>query len=139
MTDVSALSGRKLDAAVAVEVFGLGLEHLQVLYEEGNTPDGGDGWSGFVCPRCRLPEDMLNNPCCKAYSADHNHAAEVRAKMCELYPGYGWKIVQLRGEEIAVHFYDFGFIESTPDYVFQSPSECVAVCRVALMARRALG
>lgn len=70
-------AGRELDALVAEKVMGLSLEHLPTVYEKGNTEDGQDGWSGFVCPKCRRSQDMLDEPCAKAYSTNIAAAWEV--------------------------------------------------------------
>lgn len=76
-------AGRCLDAWVAERVMGLDTSaHLEVRYEEGNTPDGKDGWSGFICPRCHNPEDMLDTePCCKHYSTSIAYALKALDEM----------------------------------------------------------
>src|SRR4030042_6402550 len=74
-------AGRELDALIAEKVMGLNLKHLPAVYEERYTSDGKDGWSGFVCPRCRYPQDMLDGPCCQQYSTNIFAAWEVVEKM----------------------------------------------------------
>lgn len=73
-------AGKEMDILVAEKVMGLSLQHLLPVYEEGSTDDGLDGWSGFVCPRCRRPSDMLDEPCTKYYSTDIRAAWEVVEK-----------------------------------------------------------
>ncbi len=65
-------AGREMDMLIARQVMEIAdLSHLPIVYEEGNTADGKDGWSGFVCPRCRCPADMLSqDACCQGYSTD---------------------------------------------------------------------
>ena len=40
------------------------MNHLPVRWEEHSTLDGEDGWEGFVCPRCKCPESLLNDRDC---------------------------------------------------------------------------
>ena len=45
--------------------------HLEADYEEGNTPDGQDGWNGFYCPRCGCDESSFElNGCYPHYPTD---------------------------------------------------------------------
>ena len=71
-------AGTCMDAWVAKTVMGLNISHLGVVWEEGYMEDGMDGWDGFVCPRCKTPESMLDKvPCAKHYSTDISAAWEV--------------------------------------------------------------
>lgn len=114
-----------MDALVAERVLGLSLEHLPVVYEEGNTEDGKDGWSGFVCPRCRRPADMLDEPCVKRYSTDIAAAWKVVEKINRM-----WAITRLPSENI----YQAAFIDRAPLLEVAAETAPLAICRAALLA-----
>lgn len=51
-------AGREVDALIAVKVFGLSLEHLPVLYEEGNTEDGSKYYSTDIAAAFDVVSEM---------------------------------------------------------------------------------
>jgi len=76
---------RCLDAWIATDVMGLDTsKHLEEVWEEGYTEDGQDGWSDFVCPRCKATtRHGPNEPCAKYYSASIAAAWEVWDKLTD--------------------------------------------------------
>lgn len=74
-------AGREMDELVQEIVFGTP-DHLPVVWEEWSTPDGLDGGNGFVCPRCKTPEDLYTSTkCSKHYSMFMEYAWKVHQKM----------------------------------------------------------
>lgn len=120
-------AGRGLDALIAIKLLGLSVEHLPVVYEEGYTEDGTDGWSGFVCPRCRRPEDMLDEPCAKNYSTDISAAWKVVDKLNR----DGWYVSVFTG-----HKFECALSHPNPKRGNYCKGETapLAICRAALLA-----
>lgn len=59
-----------LNQKIAVSIFQqTDFSHLSWVYEENSTEDGQDGWSGFICPRCKASKGN-KDPCVKDYSAN---------------------------------------------------------------------
>lgn len=132
-------AGRKMDALIAELVMGLSVEHLPVRYEEGNTEDGADGWSGFVCPRCRRPQDMLDEPCAKNYSTDITAAWQVVELLSN--DGYAPNLVNDDGGKWYLSFDGTQNLDpvtfvtaftDTPELWCESAP--LAICRAALLA-----
>jgi hypothetical protein len=46
------------------------LTHPGFFWAEGVTPDGGDGWDGFFCPRCHASESARPELCVRPFSSD---------------------------------------------------------------------
>lgn len=114
-------AGKEVDILIAEKVMGLSLQHLLPVYEEGSTDDGLDGWSGFVCPRCRRPSDMLDEPCAKYYSTDIRAAWEV----VEKFTSERWvELGNSRGGWECLIGGDAGYAKNAP----------LAICRAALLA-----
>jgi hypothetical protein len=162
--DIMQLEGRELDAGVAVEVMGwrwmkYAAPNNPTLTLTGIFPPKAPGricvgnnydliWEPSDAEQPRFSnwdsptwwEDGETFHGLPHYNTDHNAAAEVRARMCELYPGYVWQLLQMqRGDPgFIVRFGKFEF-RGVDEFEDEDPLETVAVCRVALMARRALG
>ena len=136
---VSMKAGVEMDALIAEKILGMSLEHLPVLWEEGNTSDGKDGWSGFVCPRCRLPRDLLDRPCCKQYSTDIRAAWDVVQKIVgEKNDEHDLFIECWSDGEWFVAFHPMGYSSRTPRASCDGkktgqPSAPLAICRAALI------
>lgn len=69
--NVSELEGAELDYWVARANGQTDFGHEVACWEERNLP-GGDGWSGFVCPRCGTAADKYYQTpfCVTRYSSD---------------------------------------------------------------------
>lgn len=119
-------AGRELDALVAEHVMGLDLNHLPVVYEEGYTEDGKDGWSGFVCPRCKRSSGSdLDGPCCKNYSGHIGSAFEVVEHLRKTR-GVDFLVSAEAGPpEWFAMFGEVSALGDTPE---------IAICRAALIA-----
>ena len=133
-------AGNEMDELVQRLVMKISTTHLSVAYEEGHTEDGEDGWSGFVCPRCRRPEDMLDEPCTKHYSASIAAAWEVvehfTGEQCDRQDFF---IECWSDEEWFVAFNPMGYSNRSPKASCDgrktgSPSAPLAICRAALLA-----
>lgn len=137
---LNATAGSALDTLIAERVLGLSLQHLLPVYEEGSTEDGLDGWSGFVCPRCRRPKDMLDEPCAKYYSTDIRAAWDVvehfTGKECDSQDFF----IECWGDgEWFVAFHPLGYSSREPKAwcdgkKTKKPSAPLAICRAALLA-----
>lgn len=119
---------RCLDAWVAQIATGESLEHLPVVYEEGTTRDGTDGWSTFVCPKCRNPEEVLvSEPCCQYYSTSIKAAWEVVEKL-------GADVTH----DIGVHYNGFQWFcewgKEGEMHIETALSAPLAICRAAIKA-----
>lgn len=60
---------RELDAECERLVSG-DLTHPGFYWAEGTTPDGNDGWDGFMCPRCHADQSQSHKPCARPFSTD---------------------------------------------------------------------
>lgn len=136
-------AGRMLDVLVAVCVFGAtDLSHLDVRYEEGVTEDGADGWSGWVCPRCRTPQDLLaKEPCCKRYSASWREVEPVAQWLMErgdLFVEWWrdgeWFIANQDIYQRKLGYSDTWVASSDKVEAGQYPNLPQALCRAALIA-----
>jgi len=117
-------AGREMDALIAENVTRMSTEHLPVVYEEGNTSDGKDGWCGFVCPMCRRPSDMLDEPCTQPYSTDISAAWEVVEKI-RFMVGQGFDLCTSVGGWMA----NFG-----GGVIGYGETPSLAICRAAMLA-----
>ena len=60
---------KELDIACE-RALGGALDHPGFFWTEGSTPDGKDGWDGFMCPRCHADESQRGRPCARHFSTD---------------------------------------------------------------------
>jgi len=76
-------ANRCLDAWVAEVVMGLPPREHAIRWEQGWTPEGDDGWSGFQCSYCDASE-KTDDPCVRHYSRWIAEAWEVVEKLSGL-------------------------------------------------------
>jgi hypothetical protein len=137
--EIMALEGRELDAAVANEVMGGSPVKVGPAFGPGSDKAHWKDLQGDYC--WNEPWDSypgFHTVSIPHYSTDYNAAAEVRARMCELYGGYEWLISQ-DGGSWGVAFGDANDITGHNAFSCVNTSETIAVCRVALLAKAALG
>ena len=117
-------AGRCMDAWIAEAVMELPPREHTFRYEEGNTPDGTDGWAGFQCSYCDAAVGSAA-PCLLYYSTQ---IADV------------WTVVdRLQGEPEQFFFgirrtpavdgrwhVEFGALFAADENL------CLAICRAAL-------
>ena len=133
-------AGEEMDKLVAEMVMEVSIDHLPTVYEEGYTEDGKDGWGGFVCPKCRRPSDILDEPCTKYYSTDISAAWEV----VKHFTGEDCRdkdfFIECWGDgEWFVAFHPLGHSSREPQASCDgrktgSPSAPLAICRATLLA-----
>lgn len=69
-------AGRELDRLVAEAMGQTDFGHPRFSWSEVPLEDG-DGWDGWICPRCWTSEKDKENPCIKMYSTDIRKAMEA--------------------------------------------------------------
>lgn len=134
VTDISALSGRKLDAAVATEVMGLPALKLK------DAP----------CPYCGSDmrfcgERSWCSPCHEwRHSPYKEYSEEIEAAWAaaeRIMGATGFTVLQIPGmaEAEIVILANMEGTQKYGQYRANAETAALALCRVALMARRALG
>ncbi len=112
-------AGYEIDLLIQVNLF-QNAEHCGLSYEEHSTPDGLDGWSGFVCPACGRSEDLCKTEkCVQLYSTRISKAWDVLEKLS--LTDY---VIEKVGDHYCVNFIsESACAETAP----------LAICRAALL------
>lgn len=73
------------------------LDHPGFFWTEGSTPDGKDGWDGFMCPRCHADESMRAQPCARHFTTDPATTSLLLAEIERqgLQEKYAWEILDI--------------------------------------------
>lgn len=129
-------AGREMDVLIENWKTGV-LAHYPAVWEELYTPDGKDGWEGFVCPRCGTSEDDYQKyPCAKHYSTDISAAFEVwtvlnsRGVWLSISDGVNSEEKDwLKGNKIIEFCKGW---DNDPDYI-EAETIPLGICRVALL------
>jgi len=129
-------AGREMDALIAERVMGqIDFSHPDIVYLEGATEDGQDGWSGYYCPRCGAGETAAvpEVKCTRHYSTDIAAAFAILDKL--LSAGLNWQVSTADMAGLQERYYctitDFRAFRNYGAFADTAP---LAICRAALLA-----